>query len=126
MSQVDDGRLVRGQAVPDKVYITRQDLVRLRRVLEAQDLPPAAFELHSLADLEPTIEGIEAVISTKRMFGCPLTVNPGLAPGAFRWLPKPMFRAGGRMAEWNVREWGPVPATLDVYDRAGVKTLQLG
>lgn len=94
-------------------------------VLESQRLQPEVLELHSFDDLDPTIEKIDMVKSSEQAFGCKIFINPGLEPGAFRFLPRAAFRMVGRIAEWNVQELGHVTAVIDIEGIPGVNRIVL-
>lgn len=108
--------------MPDKVYITGRDIARLIRVLELQRIRVETMEVHGFDDLDPEGVGGEEVQMSEHVHGMHIFVNPGLEPGAFRLLPAPQFRIGGRIAEWNVQKNGPVPAVLDVDPDMGYES----
>ena len=98
----------------EKVYITREDVQRLMRVLELQRIPVESMEVHGFDDFDPAMTEHKEVQFSEKMYGVSVWVNRGLEPGAFRVLPAPRFRICGRIAEWNVQKDGHVPAVLDV------------
>lgn len=100
--------------MPDKIFITREDIMRLIRILESQHLRVKDIEVRSLDDLEPEIR--LAVGEHEKFQGRAVLINPSLRPKTFRVFPAIVYRISGRMVEWSVRERGPVPATIDVDD----------